>query len=190
MKERAKRKESQKLLLLHTFTLDQGRGGSNPNKQSNFLAPLRKLSHVNASKLVKKTASLRPPILHWPRRRQSQHIIAPSDSALASASASTASFAILNVAKGRCALTRMCKLDSAHCLPSHAQATASTSTSSTSRSPIHASARFNASASASAITASLAPALFPKHWEKEADTTRAGHCPQKFFASFQELGLK
>ena len=117
MKKRVKKEGSKKLLLLHTFTLDQGRGGSNANRQSNFLAPLRKLSHVNASKLVKKTASLRPPILHRPRRRQSQHIIARSDSALASASASTASFAILNVAKGRCALTRMCKLDSAHDLP-------------------------------------------------------------------------
>ena len=89
MKERVKKKESQKLLLLHTFTLDQGRGGSNPNKQSNFLAPLRKLSHVNASKLVKKlhhcahlfciglgvgnlNTSLRRAILHRPRRRQAQ----------------------------------------------------------------------------------------------------------------------
>ena len=46
MKERVKKKESQKLLLLHTFALDQGRGGSNANKQSNFLAPLRKHKHV------------------------------------------------------------------------------------------------------------------------------------------------
>ena len=88
MKEHVKKTESQKLLLLlHTFTLDQGKGGSNANKQSNFLAPLRKLSHVNASKLVKKlhhcahlfciglgnlNTSLRRAILHRLRRRQAQ----------------------------------------------------------------------------------------------------------------------
>ena len=74
MKERVKEKESQKLLFsLHTFTLGQGRDGSNPNKQSNFLALLRKLNRVNASKIVKKNC-----------------ITVPSDSASASVSAISA----------------------------------------------------------------------------------------------------
>ena len=71
MKGRVKEKESQKLLFsLHTFTLDQGRGDSNANKQSNFLAPLRKLSHVNASKVVKKNCTTAPS--GSARRRQAQ----------------------------------------------------------------------------------------------------------------------
>ena len=63
-------------------------------------------------------ASLRRPILHRPLRRQSQRITAPSDSASAAASAITESFAIVRVAKFRCDVARICKLDSADGLPS------------------------------------------------------------------------
>ena len=62
MEERVEKKGSQKLFLsLHTFALDQGSGGSNASKQSNFLAPLRKLRHVNASKLVKQKLKTKIP---------------------------------------------------------------------------------------------------------------------------------
>ena len=50
MKKRVKKKNAGRDYITAHWLKKEGRMGANPNKQSNFLAPPRKLNHVNPSK--------------------------------------------------------------------------------------------------------------------------------------------
>ena len=53
MKKRVKKKNAGRDYITAHWLKKEGRMSVNPNKQSNFLAPLRKLNHVNPSKTEK-----------------------------------------------------------------------------------------------------------------------------------------